>query len=141
MSIAVETTLPAEPSGARTRPWVRLTWTGWLGAAIVAFWLLMALFGSWLAPFDQADMVADAGHLPMDRQFWLGSDYLGRDTLSRIMWGAATTIGIAVAATLLAYCAGVTLGIAAAVKGGWTDTTLSRANDVVLALPDLMLAL
>ena len=118
-----------------------MTWTGYLGVAVVLFWLLMALLGSFVAPYHQADLVADNGFQPMDRQFWLGSDYLGRDTLSRIMWGASTTIGISVAATLLAYCAGVTLGIAAAVKGGWTDNALSRANDVAMALPDLMLAL
>lgn len=140
MPIAAKARRP-ERSSARTRSRVHLTWTGWLGVAVVSFWVLMALFGSFLAPFHEAEMVADDSFLPIDAQFWLGSDYLGRDTLSRIMWGARTTIGISVAATLLAYCAGITLGIAAAVKGGWTDAALSRTNDAILALPELMLAL
>jgi peptide/nickel transport system permease protein len=72
---------------------------------------------------------------------WLGSDYLGRDTLSRVIWGARTTIGIALFATILAYLLGITAGIAAAVKGGWWDMSLSRLNDAVLSLPTIMLGL
>jgi peptide/nickel transport system permease protein len=139
MPVPIDARRPAQSTVSKSR--LRLSWTGWIGVAVVSFWVLMALFGSSLAPFHEADMVADDGFLPSDGQFWLGSDYLGRDTLSRIMWGARTTIGISVAATLLAYCAGITLGIAAAVKGGWTDSALSRSNDVILALPELMLAL
>lgn len=120
---------------------IRLSWTGWLGVGVVGFWVIIALFGSLLAPYHQADMIADGSYLPSSAQFWLGSDYIGRDTLSRILWGARTTIGIAVAATLVAYAAGVTLGITAAVGGGWIDTALSRVNDAVLALPTIMLGL
>ena len=72
---------------------------------------------------------------------WLGTDYLERDNFSRIIWGARTTLGIAVVATLLAYMFGVTLGIAAAVSGGWTDMGLSRVNDAILSLPTIMLGL
>jgi peptide/nickel transport system permease protein len=72
---------------------------------------------------------------------WLGTDYLERDIFSRIIWGARTTIGISVVATLLAYLFGVTLGIAAAVSGGWTDMGLSRVNDAILSLPTIMLGL
>lgn len=120
---------------------IRLSWTGWVGVTVVGFWLFIAVFGPLLAPYHEADMIADDSYLPASAQFWLGSDYIGRDTLSRIMWGARTTIGIAVAATLLAYSVGVTLGIAAAVGGGWIDTALSRVNDALLALPTIMLGL
>lgn len=119
----------------------RLSWTGWLGASVVALWAFAALFGPWLAPYHEAAFVADGSFLPAGGDFLLGSDYLGRDLFSRILWGARTTIGIALAATLMAYAAGITLGVAAAVRGGWTDTLLSRANDAILALPGLMLAL
>ena len=72
---------------------------------------------------------------------WLGSDYLGRDTLSRTLFGARTTIGISLASTLLAYLVGVTLGIAAAVGGVVLDSALSRVNDAFLSMPTIMLAL
>lgn len=72
---------------------------------------------------------------------WLGTDYQGEDVLSRLMWGARTTIGISFAATLLAYLIGITMGIAAAVAGGWTDTVFSRTVDGVLAFPNIMLGL
>ncbi|MBA3325382.1 MAG: ABC transporter permease [Rhodobacteraceae bacterium] len=140
MSIIIEAR-PPEPAAADGMAGMRLSWTGWLGVGVVLFWVLMAFLGPFLAPYHEADMIADDSFLPMSHQFWLGSDYLGRDTLSRIMWGARTTIGISVAATLLAYSVGITLGVAAAVSGGWTDAALSRANDTVLALPELMLAL
>ncbi|MXX17483.1 MAG: ABC transporter permease, partial [Gammaproteobacteria bacterium] len=73
--------------------------------------------------------------------FYLGTDYLGRDTFSRIIWGARMTIGISLASTILAYLIGITLGIAAAVKGGWVDMGISRVNDAILALPSIMLGL
>jgi peptide/nickel transport system permease protein len=73
--------------------------------------------------------------------FHLGTDYLGRDTLSRVLFGARNTIGISLAATLLAYLMGITLGILAAVKGGWIDMGISRVNDAILALPTIMLGL
>ncbi len=72
---------------------------------------------------------------------WLGSDYIGRDTMSRIIWGARTTIGISFIATVLAYMLGITAGIAAAVKGGWWDMGMSRINDAILSLPTIMLGL
>ena len=76
-----------------------------------------------------------------DLVMYLGSDYLGRDTFSRIIWGARTTIGISFVATLIAYAVGITLGIAAAVRGGWTDMILSRINESILSLPSIMLGL
>jgi len=123
------------------RLWRQLSWPGRAGALVLLFWAAMALTGPAIAPYHEADIVADESFLPIGERFVLGSDYLGRDVLSRILWGARTTIGLSLAATLIAYLAGVTLGIAAAVSGGWIDTALSRANDVLLALPNIMLAL
>jgi len=129
--------LPDAPPKRR----IQLTWVGKTATAIVAFWVFLAIFGPFLAPYHEADIIADDSFLPADGQFLLGSDYLGRDILSRIIWGARTTIGISFAATLIAYAIGVTLGIAAAVTGRWTDMVLSRINDAILALPTIMLGL
>ena len=86
-------------------------------------------------------MYPDTDFQPPSRIVWLGSDYLGRDTLSRILFGARTTIGISLAVTLLAYLIGVTLGIAAAVGSRILDMSLSRVNDALLSIPSIMFAL
>ncbi len=120
---------------------LKLSWVGKTAVAIVALWLIIAAIGPAVAPFHEMDIAGDDGYLPGDSEFMLGTDYLGRDTLSRIIWGARTTIGISLLATLLAYFIGITLGIAAAVKSGWVDMLVSRINDAILALPSIMLGL
>ncbi len=125
----------------------RLSWVGYCSAAVVAFWLIICLIGPYIAPFHEMDIEGDDGFLDAYTSeegygtFYLGTDYLGRDTYSRILWGARNTIGISLAATLLAYLMGITLGILAAVKGGWIDMAVSRVNDAILALPTIMLGL
>ncbi|MFB3079967.1 MAG: ABC transporter permease [Lysobacterales bacterium] len=126
---------------------LKLSWVGKTGVSIVVFWLVICLVGPYIAPFHEADIMADDSFMPIFTEtegqgmHWLGTDYLERDIFSRIIWGARTTIGIAVVATLMAYLFGVTLGIAAAVAGGWTDMALSRVNDAILSLPTIMLGL
>lgn len=120
---------------------IKLSWVGKTATVIVAIWVVIAFVGPYISPFHEADIIADDSFLPADNQFWLGSDYLGRDTFSRILWGARTTIGISFLSTLIAYFCGVTLGIGAAVSGGWVDTVLSRMVDSLLSLPTIMLGL
>lgn len=129
--------LPDAPPRRR----IKLSWVGKLAALVVFCWLVIVVVGPSIAPFHQMDFAGDDSFLPGDGTFYLGTDYLGRDTFSRILWGARTTIGISLLATLLAYFIGITLGIAAAVKGGWTDMIISRINDAVLSLPTIMLGL
>ena len=123
----------------------RLSWVGWISVGIVGFWLLICLIGPSIAPFHEMDMEGDDSFLDAYSgeygTFLLGTDYLGRDTYTRILYGARNTIGISLAATLLAYLMGITLGILAAVKGGWIDMCISRVNDAILALPTIMLGL
>lgn len=125
----------------------KLSWVGWLSVGIVVFWLLICIIGPSIAPFHEMDMEGDDSFLDAYTSeegygtFYLGTDYLGRDTFSRILFGARNTIGISLAATLLAYLMGITLGILAAVKGGWIDMGISRVNDAILALPTIMLGL
>jgi len=142
-----EATIYDELPDAPPKKRLKLTWTGKLGVAIVAFWVLMVIIGPWIAPFHEADIIADDSNMPPfsvtegEGTHWLGTDYLERDVLSRVLWGARMTVGISFLATLLAYMFGVTAGIAAAVKKGWTDMILSRVNDAILSLPTIMLGL
>jgi peptide/nickel transport system permease protein len=129
---------------------LRLSWVGRVSVCVIAAWLAMALAGPFVAPFHEAEFIEedlqgnyypDPTFLAPGAQTWRGTDYIGRDVLSRILWGARTTIGISLAATLLAYLVGITLGIMAAVVGGWVDTLLSRLDEVVLSFPSIMLGL
>ena len=129
--------LPDAPPKRR----IKLTWLGKISVCIVIFWVVIAVIGPWIAPYHEMDMEGDDSFLDAYDNFYLGTDSLGRDTFSRIIWGARMTIGISLAATLLAYMIGITLGIAAAVKGGWFDMIVSRVNDSILALPSIMLGL
>jgi len=111
-----------------------------IGIAIVVLNLLVAVFGPWVAPYDQSQSVGDTWALSSP-QMLLGGDQIGRDMLTRLIYGARMTIGIAAATTLLSFFIGITLGFAAAVMGAWVDTLLSRLVDVILSIPQLILAL
>jgi len=133
--------LPDAPPKRR----IKLTWVGKISVAIVVFWLAIVAVGPSIAPFHEMDMEGDDSFLDAYSgeygTFYLGTDYVGRDTFSRVLFGARNTIGISLVATLLAYLIGITLGILAAVKGGWIDMGISRINDAILALPTIMLGL
>ena len=122
----------------------RFSFTGWVGAIIVVFWLTIAIFGSYLAPYGENDLpfpdAYDEFQVPQPGA-WLGTDVTDRDILSRVMYGAGRTIGISVAATVLAYFIGVILGIGAAISSPWVDMVVSRINDAFLSLPTIMLGL
>lgn len=110
------------------------------GFLIVLLFALAALLGPFLAPYGQAEIVGDVWE-PFSAQFPLGTDSLGRDMLSRMLWAARNTIGVALAATLLSFAIGMSLGFTAAVVGGWVDLALARAVDVLMAIPTLIFAL
>jgi peptide/nickel transport system permease protein len=111
-----------------------------VGFAIIAVFALMALFGPFLAPYGESQVVGDVWE-PFSAQFPLGTDSLGRDMLTRLLWGASRTIGVALAAALLSFAIGMSLGFLAAVVGGWIDHALSRAIDTLMAIPTLIFAL
>jgi peptide/nickel transport system permease protein len=111
-----------------------------IGLAIVVLNLLVAILGPWLAPYGQSQSVGDTWALP-SAQMVLGADQIGRDMLTRLIYGARMTIGIAAATTLLSFFIGITFGFTAAVGGAWADMILSRLVDVILSIPQLILAL
>jgi peptide/nickel transport system permease protein len=114
--------------------------TAQVGLAIVVIDLLIAIFGPWLAPYGQSQSVGDTWATP-SAQMLLGADQIGRDMLTRLIYGARTTIGIAACTTLLSFFLGITLGFTAAVAGAWADILLSRLVDIILSIPQLILAL
>jgi peptide/nickel transport system permease protein len=126
---------------AKRKPRRRLPIAGMIGIAIVAFWLLMALIGPSIAQHDVGGMAGDDVFAPMSAQHPLGTDYLGRDMLSRILHGAPYTIGVALAAVLLASSGGTVLALFAAALGGWFDAIVSRIVDVKISIPSKLLAL
>ncbi len=114
--------------------------TARVGLAIVAANLFVVAFAPWLAPYGETELVTDLW-VPPSPEHWLGSDHLGRDMLTRILYGARTTIAIAFIATLLAFVMGIVAGFTAAVLGGVVDMLLSRLVDALMAIPTLILAL
>jgi peptide/nickel transport system permease protein len=120
---------------------LRLPLTGVIGAAVVVFWLLVALLAPWIAPYSDGHVVSSDVLGPMTWSFPFGTDYLGRDMLSRVLLGARITVGVSLVATSLACVAGVTLALAAAARGGWIDAVLSRLLDAVISLPSLLFGL
>ncbi len=118
-----------------------MPWLGWVGGAIVAFWIAVALAAPWIAPHDLGAIIDEDVFGGVSRAMPLGSDVLGRDVLSRIIYGAPLTIGIALAATLLAVAIGGALGMVAAVVGGVVDALLSRFLDALISIPSLLFGL
>lgn len=137
------TSLPPSivPAPGRSKPRRRLSIAGMAGAAVVGFWVLMAVFGPWLAPDDAGSMNGDAVFAPISAEYPLGADFLGRDMLSRILQGAPYTVGVALAAVLVASVGGTALALFAAARGGWFDSVVSRIVDIQLSIPTKLLAL
>ena len=107
---------------------------------IATGFILMAIFAPWLAPYSPSATDFNATLAPPSSQHWLGTDELGRDVLSRIIWGARASIAAGVVATMLAMVIAVPLGVIAGYFRGWIDTVIARATDVLLAFPFLILA-
>ena len=114
--------------------------TAWFGMIVITLYLPVALFAPLLAPHGQAQVFTMA-YAPWSDEFLLGTDALGRDVFSRLIYGARNTIGIAVATTLLAFLIGGSLGLMAAISRNWLDQVLSRFVDVLMAIPSLIFAL
>ena len=110
------------------------------GLLVIAIYIFVALFAPWIAPFGESEIV-DKKFQPWSEQFLLGTDHLGRDMLTRILFGARNTVGIALLTTILAFVLGGILGILAAVLGGWYDQLMSRIVDVFMAIPALIFAM
>lgn len=114
--------------------------TAWIGILIVSFFVFIALFGPWFTPYSESASVGGTWD-PPSAAMLLGADQIGRDMLTRLIYGARMTIGIALVTTVLSFAIGITLGFLAAVVGGWLDAIISRVVDIVLSIPLLIFAL
>jgi peptide/nickel transport system permease protein len=114
--------------------------TASFGIAIILVYVLVAILAPALAPFGEGEVVGDQ-YLPWAAPYYLGTDKLGRDMLTRLLYGARNTVGIAFATTALAFVVGSILGIWAALVGGRLDQWLSRFVDALMAIPALIFSL
>lgn len=114
--------------------------TAIFGMAVIVTYIAVAIMAPAIAPYGQHEIV-EAEFMPWSAQHLLGTDNLGRDTLTRIIYGARNTVGIAFGTTILAFLVGTSLGILAAIRGGWADQVLGRVVDVLMAIPSLIFKL
>ena len=114
--------------------------TAWFGMVVVTFFCVLAVFAPLIAPYGQTEIVG-AEFAPWSAQNLLGTDNLGRDMVTRLIYGARNTIGIAIVTTLLAFLVGVSLGLIAGTMRGWVDQVLARTVDVLMAVPSLIFTL
>jgi peptide/nickel transport system permease protein len=114
--------------------------SAWFGLIVILLYILTAIFAPVIAPYSETDTTS-AAYEPWSNTHLLGTDQLGHDMLSRLIYGARNTIGIAFLTTMLSFLLGGFLGLMAAVLGGWADQLLSRAVDVLMAIPVLIFAL
>jgi peptide/nickel transport system permease protein len=117
----------------------KLTITAQIGLLIIAINILMAVVGPMVAPYAQEDSIGDAWD-PASAAYWLGLDQIGRDIFSRLLFGARTSIGLALIITALSFTLGIIAGFTAAVAGRWVDIALSRFVDLMLSMPTLIFA-
>ncbi len=114
--------------------------SAWFGMTVILIYAILAIFAPVIAPYGEAQVVGKAYQFSSP-EFWLGTDQIGRDLLSRLIYGARNTIGIALITTLISFLFGGTLGVLAALKRGWLDQGVSRVVDAFLAIPVLIFAL
>ena len=114
--------------------------TARFGLVVIFAYIIVALFAPLIAPYGEAE-VFPIPYAPWSSEFLFGTDQIGRDIFSRLIYGARNTVGIAVATTALAFTIGMILGLAAAISRGWLDQILSRSVDVLMAIPSLIFAL
>ena len=115
-------------------------WSARIGAAIIVIYVFVAVFAPVIAPYGENEIIGVQYETWSDR-FLLGTDNIGRDMLTRLIYGARNTIGIALLTTILCFILGTGLGLLSAARGGWVDQLISRAIDAMMAIPMLIFAL
>lgn len=119
---------------------MRIPISALLGLVFTGIFVLSAALAPLIAPYGVGEILGGQWE-PPSSQFLLGTDTIGRDILSRLIWGGQITIFVALASSLIAFTMGAFFGFLAAVRGGWTDQILSRIVDMMMAIPSLIVAL
>ncbi len=114
--------------------------SAWFGLIVIGIYCLVAIFAPLLAPYGEAEIVSTP-FVPWSWEHIFGTDQIGRDIFSRLIYGARNTMGIAVITTVLSFAIGGSLGLIAAILGGWLDQFVSRVVDAIMAIPSLIFAL
>jgi peptide/nickel transport system permease protein len=135
----------SEPSELELHP-VRelvsqLSITSVICISVIVCFIFVALFAPALAPHPEGAILTNESFALRDETMMLGSDFLGRDLFSRLIYGARVTLSVALAISSIAFFVGAALGFFASVKGGWIDSTLSRIVDALISFPAIMIAL
>jgi peptide/nickel transport system permease protein len=112
-----------------------------IGTTITLLFLILALFGLFIVPYGENEIVASDARQPPSTEHWFGTDNLGRDVYSRVVLGAREILVLSGLGTLIAVVFGTAVGLLAGYRGGWLDETVMRFFDSLLALPALLLAL
>jgi len=118
----------------------RLPWSARIGLLILFFFAMCILFAPWIAPYGESQIVGDVWE-PIGGTFLFGTDQIGRDLLSRLVYGARNTISLALLTTALSFLFGSLMGFLAATMRGWVDQVLSRFVDIIISIPTLIFAL
>ncbi|MDH4478736.1 MAG: ABC transporter permease [Rhodoferax sp.] len=118
----------------------KLTASAAFGLAVVGIFILVSLFTPWIAPYSESANVGGTWDEPSAKMLF-GADQIGRDMLTRMMYGSRMTIGVALAITSLSFLIGILTGLVSAVVGGWVDVFFTRLVDVMLSIPSLIFAL
>ena len=143
VTLPVETTSSAQEESPWKRAWRRLKRRRGAMAALVVVVLLvlLAVLAPWVAPYDPIATSFATVRKPPSWAHWFGTDEVGRDVLSRVIWGARASLSAGLVSVGIAVGAGVPLGLLAGYAGGWIDAALSRLVDAMLAVPFLILAI
>jgi peptide/nickel transport system permease protein len=112
-----------------------------VGLALVVFFVAIALFAPWISPYDPLATSWSAVRKAPSAAHWFGTDDIGRDVLSRVVWGARASLLAGLVSVGISLCVGVPVGLTAGYVGGWTDMLISRMTDAMLACPFLILAI
>ncbi len=128
-------------SAGRRQRWRRRYGLPPMGGAVILAWLLATLLAPWISPYSP-NTVNVAGRLAEPSlAHWLGTDELGRDVLTRIIYGARTSLSVGFAVVLIGGAAGTLVGAVAAYAGGWAEELLMRATDLMFCFPPIILAM
>ena len=115
-------------------------WSAKFGMVVISLFSIVSIFAPFIAPYGETEIIGKSYELWSDKHF-LGTDNLGRDMLSRLIFGARNTIGMALLTTFIAFLIGSITGMIAAVIGGWIDQIFGRIVDVLMSIPSLIFAL